>query len=240
MKTLSMAALAGALALGLTSVAHAAFPTLYFDEADFLAQGNIAQTTHADGYGAGLTALGQPEVFGDLALWGDPLLVVGTATGPAPVRNLFVNSDLDGQLGGQIFSTGYNMLSFDLANIAGSGDQVYVELFTNLDSYGYGLYPGDAQDALTFYGFVVPDGEYFLGFTMNRTDFGSNFEPTPIDQVFGLTDIALGATGQVCDTRVCEPGAAVPEPGAWALMILGFGMSGALLRARRRLPALGS
>lgn len=32
---------------------------------------------------------------------------------------------------------------------------------------------------------------------------------------------------------VPAPGAAVPEPGAWALMILGFGGAGAMLRRRR-------
>lgn len=37
-----------------------------------------------------------------------------------------------------------------------------------------------------------------------------------------------------CGTRVCDPGSTVPEPSAWALMILGFGASGAMLRARRR------
>jgi hypothetical protein len=31
---------------------------------------------------------------------------------------------------------------------------------------------------------------------------------------------------------------AVPEPGAWALMILGFGGTGAMIRRRRRAPAL--
>jgi hypothetical protein len=34
---------------------------------------------------------------------------------------------------------------------------------------------------------------------------------------------------------------AVPEPGAWALMILGFGLAGGALRTRRRLgPAAGA
>ena len=33
------------------------------------------------------------------------------------------------------------------------------------------------------------------------------------------------------------PAAAVPEPAAWALMILGFGGAGAQLRRRRRIAA---
>lgn len=35
------------------------------------------------------------------------------------------------------------------------------------------------------------------------------------------------------DTSVGVPGGAVPEPAAWALMILGFGAAGAMLRRRR-------
>ncbi|MBS0334045.1 MAG: PEPxxWA-CTERM sorting domain-containing protein [Proteobacteria bacterium] len=33
---------------------------------------------------------------------------------------------------------------------------------------------------------------------------------------------------------------AVPEPGAWALMILGFGGAGAMLRRRRRLAGVAA
>ena len=150
--------------------------------------------------------------------------------------NLVTNHDPSELLGGQIFKVGYNMLSFKLANLAGYGDQVFVELFTNVTSYGYGLYPQGAPEALSFYGFVVPDGEYFLGFTMNRTDFGSNFESTPVDQLFGATDFQLGKTNGVCNTRGCASGA-VPEPTTWAMLILGFGLTGALVRRRR--PVLG-
>ena len=228
-----------ALAAGMVAImslagatrAHAAFPTWYFDQGDFAAQGNISQTTNFDGYGPNFTVLSNTEVFGDLALHGDPLVVVGGDTSYNPVRNLIANNDPSKILAGQIFQTGYDMLSFKLANLAGYGDQVFVELFTNVTSYGYGLYPQGAPEALSFYGFIVPEGEYFLGFTMNRTDFGSNFEPTPIDQIFGATDFQLGKTGEVCANRIC--GGATPEPSAWGLMILGFGLTGAMVRRRR-------
>ena len=39
-------------------------------------------------------------------------------------------------------------------------------------------------------------------------------------------------------TATFEPQAAIPEPGAWALMILGFGGAGAMLRRRRDQMAL--
>jgi hypothetical protein len=41
-------------------------------------------------------------------------------------------------------------------------------------------------------------------------------------------------------TRVCSPGGGVPEPSAWALMILGFGAAGAMLRQRRQLVSAAS
>ncbi|TAL28884.1 PEPxxWA-CTERM sorting domain-containing protein [Phenylobacterium sp.] len=219
------------MALAGATRAHAAFPDLYHDQGQFEAQGTISQTTNFDGYSSNVSILNTSEAFGDLTLHGDPLVVVGTDTSYNPVRNLIANNDPSEILGGQIFKTGYNMLSFRLANLAGYGDQVFVELFTNVTSYGYGLYPQGAPEALSFYGFIVPDGEYFLGFTMNRTDFGSNFEPTPVDQIFGATDFQLGKTGEVCANRVC--GGAVPEPSTWAMLILGFGLSGAIVRRRR-------
>lgn len=220
------------MALAGATRAHAAFPDFYVDQGQFAAQGNISQTTNFDGYDPHFTSLNNSESFGDLTLHGDPLFVVGTDTSFNPVRNLVTNHDPSELLGGQIFKVGYNMLSFKLANLAGYGDQVFVELFTNVTSYGYGLYPQGAPEALSFYGFVVPDGEYFLGFTMNRTDFGSNFEPTPVDQLFGATDFQLGKTNDVCNTRGCASGA-VPEPSTWTMLILGFGLTGAIVRRRR-------
>lgn len=46
-----------------------------------------------------------------------------------------------------------------------------------------------------------------------------------------------GVSLQVGDAVV--PPTAVPEPGAWALMLLGFGGAGAMIRGRRRLAAAG-
>ena len=223
------------MALADATRAHAAFPDFYVgDESGFNAAGTIVQTTNFDAYGPNFTVLNTTESFGPLTLQGNPLVVVGGGTSFNPIRNLVANNNPAENLEGAIYQTGYNMLSFKLGNLAGYGDQVFVELFTNVDSYAYGLYPQPAPEALSFYGFVVPEGEYFLGFSMNRTDYGSNFEPTPVDQVFGITDIQLGKTGPVCNTRVCDTGG-VPEPATWAMMILGFGATGAVVRTRRRL-----
>jgi hypothetical protein len=47
--------------------------------------------------------------------------------------------------------------------------------------------------------------------------------------------ISTGAFGGTSDATISV---AVPEPGTWALMILGFGSAGAMLRSRRRSQAL--
>jgi hypothetical protein len=235
MKT-SLATLAMVCALGFASAAHADFPDWYFDEGDFLAQGTIHQTTDFDGYAPNtLQQLNATESFGALTLKGDPLIVIGAASYLTPVRNVIANNIINQDLLGSINPIGFNMLSFQMGNLGGFGEQVFMEVFTNLDSYAYGLYPDNGTNSLSFYGFVVPVGEYFTGFSMHTTDVDGNFEGTPIDQVFGITDIKLGSTNEICLTRVCDTGGPVPEPATWAMMILGFGATGAVMRTRRRL-----
>jgi hypothetical protein len=66
----------------------------------------------------------------------------------------------------------------------------------------------------------------------------SRFDGTQLDGFSSLTVKNNGAAaGQPLYEQgaVAVPvGAAVPEPGTWALMIIGFGGAGAMLRARRR------
>lgn len=62
------------------------------------------------------------------------------------------------------------------------------------------------------------------GFVSAYTDDG-----TFIKSVTFTTNADISGTGQTRFGRV----AAIPEPGAWALMIMGFGAAGAMLRRRR-------
>lgn len=69
-------------------------------------------------------------------------------------------------------------------------------------------------------------------------DFGGSFK-FPTSGVFNLADgITANAGDYLVNNRFIDPlaapvGGAIPEPAAWALMIAGFGLAGAMLRRRR-------
>jgi hypothetical protein len=215
--------------MALASATRASAADWYFDSGDFHALGAIQSATDFDSYSTNLTLLSDNETFGPLTFSGGKVIVVGSDSYLNPVKNVLANNYPDDLLDVSVDVGGYNMLAFKMGNLIGYGEQVFLALTTNLDTYYYGLQPQPAPEALSFYGFVVGDGEYFTSLQFNHT---------ALEQSFGLTDIELGKTGVFCDTRVCE-GGPVPEPSAWALMILGFGGVGVSLRTRRRLVLLG-
>lgn len=132
---------------------------------------------------------------------------------------------VDGKLSTTFTFNGFGdqLVGFDLAN-AGLA-------FTETE---FRLFRGTATEAtLTF---VDTAGEVF------QQTFGipSNgfFSARAIDgQLIDYFSIAVnGTVGDVRQVRIggVQPTGAIPEPGAWALMILGFGGAGAALRHRRR------
>lgn len=115
------------------------------------------------------------------------------------------------------------LVGFDLAN-AGLA-------FTETE---FRLFRGTATEAtLTF---VDTAGEVF----QQTFDIPSNgfFSARAIDgQLIDYFSIAVnGTVGDVRQVRIggVQPTGVIPEPGAWALMILGFGGAGAALRQQRR------
>jgi microcystin-dependent protein len=76
--------------------------------------------------------------------------------------------------------------------------------------------------------FALPD---FRG----RTALGTN-DAFPVGTVVGQPFVTL-TEAQMPEHVHALPGAAVPEPGTWALMIAGFGLAGAAFRRRRAVAA---
>lgn len=65
-------------------------------------------------------------------------------------------------------------------------------------------------------------GFYDLGNTYKSIVFGNNSGGADF---FGFDDFSIGSLEQVVPT--------IPEPGTWAMMIIGFGLAGAAIRRRR-------
>ena len=59
-------------------------------------------------------------------------------------------------------------------------------------------------------------------------------------QTLVVKGVTPGPAATYAGTLTFTPNAAVPEPGAWALMIAGFGGAGAMLRRRRSTMAMAS
>jgi hypothetical protein len=73
---------------------------------------------------------------------------------------------------------------------------------------------------------VKQAGDTFLLFGLN-----------PATDTFTAVNTQIGTNGGISHVSFFGgPGGAVPEPATWAMMILGFGMVGAGMRMRRRLP----
>jgi hypothetical protein len=97
--------------------------------------------------------------------------------------------------------------------------------------------------------YLFADQGYFtlsgVGFSVANAPFDYNFYTSSGDNFTRLYTRAAGVAGdpgndQLNTTRLAftlQPGPAVPEPAAWALLILGFGVTGAAVRGRRAAAA---
>jgi hypothetical protein len=146
------------------------------------------------------------------------------AVGPVTIGGLLLDRTVLGNLDGQTFRISFSLNGEALGtwgryNVAGLGG----------DRFGFSggdvvWNPEDGDLVLTLELDPAPKTGGLSGggfsFRADPPPQGAPSEPQP--PAFGETAFEA---------------AAVPEPGAWALMILGFGMAGAAMRGRRALTA---
>lgn len=151
--------------------------------------------------------------------------VVSGQNGQTPTDRDWLIAHGDGNTSGTPFHIAFNFVTpvngvGALSNILGNGDGGRIRIFSgsNLSGFlgevNFGL--GTGVDG--FGGITSTDLIRSVEFTC---DFNSDLR-------CGVYDIQFGAFA------VGDP---IPEPGSWALMILGFGLAGAALRSVRSTPA---
>ena len=199
------ATFAGAAAIALTAPASAA---VIFDPIPFDIPGGLGQQVHSSG------AQTDDTVFGFLSP-GDPLGV--TIKSPSTLMtNGSGHAVIDGpfdQL--EIFFTQgqvFNAIEFNIAAV-GSGQDITSGIVTYFLSGGgsgsFNFNAGTGQNKIRIYGDA---GELFskISFDATASTYAS------------IRQIDFGGVQ------------AIPEPATWAMMILGFGIVGFLVRASRR------
>jgi hypothetical protein len=114
----------------------------------------------------------------------------------------------------------------DTANFAGAGAIANASPF---GAFGYTLDwkgPNGNPTGVTSLSFEIKTSGAPL--TLGSTDYNG----TPL--FFTADVLGNGNTGNVAATGVPTTGGGVPEPATWAMMLMGFGGLGAMLRNRRR------
>ena len=208
MKLLAAAAVA-ALSMGLS--ANAAVTTVG-NQAAFNAAGTITQNTNWDSYGPSFSFPGNNFVVGDLTFVAGAENLIGEA-GPGGVYNTGRNLLTDNFVRGTTIQIAglHDLFAFNLGNFFNTG-AANISVTTNLGNYNFSPVVTTAVNSggvFTFAGYQASAGEYFT--SVNYSGGGAT----------GATDIQLGSAG------------AVPEPATWAMMIIGFGAAGSMIRRRK-------
>jgi hypothetical protein len=211
----SLAGLAGALCIGLVPVAASAAIQLGINGdaqvgsnyLDFGQYPNGAPYTPAPGYGTFEISLVNSGVFSSNGVTtGEFGNIQSLNEGPGPVS-------LPGPF-----------ITFDTG---GSNLQLWA---TNIPAGNYGAYtlfdtPNGAVGSISVDGYVTNGGAKLGDFTMTAS---ATFDGETVAQ---LLSTALPINTPFSATFTFT---AVPEPGTWAMMLVGFGVAGAALRSARR------
>lgn len=137
--------------------------------------------------------------------------VIGKAIGPLPAQGPFLSIDTH---------------SSYTVTFAGAGVQVFSFLIGTLDSYNSVKLKYKDGTYSILNGLGIVGNAPGVGFQASgRVTFDRQGKSGIIGVIFSSTGTAMEIDGIQ---------SAAPEPGTWGMMILGFGIAGAALRARRR------
>lgn len=206
---------------------QAGLKPVYTNEADFLAEGIISESTNFDSYSNSITLPGNNFALGSVIHTNPENVIVGPDLGVGNTRSLMANSVLmqvTGEIGGHFSLFG---LRLGILSVEGMIDpylfktlntSVDVSLTTNLGAYSFAVteVPINAQ-GLKFLGFALDDpNEHFTGFEFTSRDYSFSGP--------AITDLQLG-----------NPSVATPDS-ATTLGMFGVVLAGLLsLTLHRRL-----
>jgi hypothetical protein len=115
------------------------------------------------------------------------------------------------------------------ATVTGSSGVLFTQSLVHVE----GDFNGPRRTSFDF-GAGLADTSWIL-LDIDLAGVGSSYQNVGLDNVrFGQVDLTPPPP-----PPPPPPVGAIPEPGAWALMIIGFGGAGAMLRRRRTSTALG-
>ena len=202
---MKMQILAAAIAgMSITTGAQAAI-SIVATQAAFSAAGTIVQNTNFDTNGNVATLPGSIYAVGALTFVAGDEHYIGGIDDHGMDRSLLTDNSSRGTT---VQIVGVNdLFAFNAGNFR-SGSTTVIDIVTNLGSYqftpstSYYSYHG----TLTFLGYKAGAGEYFTSVAFSGL------------QLTGGTDFQIGTS--------------VPEPGSWALIVIGFGLTGAAMRRR--------
>jgi uncharacterized repeat protein (TIGR03803 family) len=167
----------------------------------------------------------------------------------SPINSLIL--DASGTLYGTANGSNNNGVVFSLAS-----DGTFNTLFSFDGTNGAGPTAGLVMDASgTLYGTTGGGGAFGAGTVFSLSKDGSNFRSLASFAADGSngsgleTDLFVDASGQIFGTTVgggangfgtvwTLDSGVVPEPASWAMLIAGFGLTGAVMRRRRVTAAI--